>query len=244
MSVAGPRYDRALRALAKKLWVQTSSAGGAYEATGRRVLALDVGQMYVGVALSDPENRVGLPWRTLKAQRVKWEGQREAYTAAMRKHGGRAAAGVSGRGSAARPGALMQPPRYESLPMDRVMRPVREAVAEFDVAAVVVGLPLLPDGRLSRQCLFTERFVKRMRDEGHVMPPCYFWDERYTTQVSRDILSHLRFERHEERDRVDRLAASLILGDFLHYTRRLTYFPGEEAPDLAYLGTGSPLARK
>ena len=86
-------------------------------------------------------------------------------------------------------------------------------VAEYEVAAFVVGLPLLESGEEGTQ-------AKRARDFGAWLGevtarPVDFFDERYTSSAADDALQQSGLSREKRKERRDRVAALLILESYL-----------------------------
>ena len=112
--------------------------------SGGRILGLDVGDRFVGVAVSDAGVRVANPVGVVARKK-----ERAAYTRAdIPMHGG-----GTRRPLVARPEA-------------EVYGEIRSFATQFDAWAVVVGLPNLPDGTVSKQSLRNYNFVQKLQNEG------------------------------------------------------------------------------
>ena len=88
-----------------------------------------------------------------------------------------------------------------------------EIVAEYAVGAIVVGLPLLPDGAEGRQVQSTRAYVRGL--ETHVQVPIVYWDERFSTLRAQEALIEGGAGPRRRRQRLDAAAAAVILQDFL-----------------------------
>jgi len=93
-------------------------------------------------------------------------------------------------------------------------RRIARLVAEHEVEAIVVGLPLLPDGSEGKQVSSTRAYVREL--ENHVAIPIIYWDERDTTLRAHQIVAENRPGRPLRREPVDDVAAAVILQDFLN----------------------------
>ncbi|MBE3070986.1 MAG: Holliday junction resolvase RuvX [Acidobacteria bacterium] len=131
-----------------------------------RILALDLGERRVGVAVSDPDGIMAHPL-------VQFE--------------------PKGRG-------------------DLVARVVR-LVAEQGAQRVVVGLPLLHDGRRGEQARRAEAVAAALA--GALEAPVVLWDERFSTVEAEAALrgAHLTADRRKARR--DKVAAAFILQSYL-----------------------------
>ena len=105
-----------------------------------------------------------------------------------------------------------RPTRVRTRIEDDVLH-IRELVEGEEIAEVVVGHPLHMDGKRSRQTDKTEAFAERLASELAV--PVVFWDERLTSFAAEQQLEELGMDWRKRRQRVDEVAATLILEDYL-----------------------------
>jgi putative Holliday junction resolvase len=83
--------------------------------------------------------------------------------------------------------------------------------AEFQVAGLVVGLPLNMDGTEGPRVQSTRAFVRNLPDSVSVS----YWDERLSTAaVTREMIAH-DMTRKRRAEIVDKVAAAYILQGFL-----------------------------
>jgi putative Holliday junction resolvase len=85
-------------------------------------------------------------------------------------------------------------------------------VREYEVGAIVVGLPLLEDGSEGEQVRSTHAYVRGLRK--HVELPIVFWDERDSTNRAEEIMAVNR-SRRRRREGPDAVAAAVILQSYL-----------------------------
>ena len=131
-----------------------------------RVLALDVGDRRIGVAVSDPLGLTAQPQPTIDRRAV--------------------------------------PEAAEA---------VAALADQWQVGAVVVGLPLTLRGRHGPQAEQVAAFVKTV--EPLLRCPVVYWDERFTTQESSRSLRDAPLRKRRERGLVDQTAALEGVGDAL-----------------------------
>lgn len=129
-----------------------------------RVIALDVGEERIGVAVSDPLGRTAQPLETM----------------------------VRG---------------------EKTAEHLQELVAELGAERMVVGLPLLMDGREGTQAGLVRRFVREL--EGRLDIPVEFLDERLSSREANALISKEERRRDRKRGATDRVAAALILRAYL-----------------------------
>lgn len=93
-------------------------------------------------------------------------------------------------------------------------------VAEFDIAALVIGLPLNMDGTPGPRVQATRAFVRNL---GPIVPiPVVFWDERLSTVAAERVLLAADLSRKKRGAVIDQTAAAYILQgalDALNFAR-------------------------
>ena len=87
---------------------------------------------------------------------------------------------------------------------------------EHGADQVVVGLPVRDDGTEGDNCARTRRIVDRLRALGIAAEP---WDESWSTRDAADAMAGAGGGRQANRRRIDRVAAALILRDWLESRR-------------------------
>lgn len=86
-------------------------------------------------------------------------------------------------------------------------------VAETGAGTIVVGLPLLLDGREGRQAGLVRQFADELVRAVDV--PVVFTDERLTTRQAEGVLATGKVKRGRKREATDRIAAALILRSYM-----------------------------
>lgn len=116
--------------------------------------------------------------------------------------------------------------RSESTRKD--MATLRKLADGEDICEIVVGLPLLPDGRHGIQAEKVVSFIATLRRFFRI--PITTQDERYTTWDAEQVLIDSRPTPQAQKEVVDALAASLILRDYLATIAQRTRSPLAEKP--------------
>jgi putative Holliday junction resolvase len=102
-------------------------------------------------------------------------------------------------------------------PRDRVLSEIAALVQRHEVAEVVVGLPLTLSGEIGPQAHAIQLFVERLK--GVLTAPIHMFDERLTTVAAERMMVDLGMKPEQRKARIDEVAASIILQDFLDSNR-------------------------
>ena len=130
-----------------------------------RIIALDIGDVRIGVAVSDPTRTIASPLDVIT--RIGWGPDTRA---------------------------------------------VKAICDRFDTQIVISGLPLNMDGTEGFQAKKVREFCTQLSNAGLT---AFFQDERLTTVSAEDILLEDHTSRHLRKKVVDKIAASLILEEWL-----------------------------
>lgn len=131
-----------------------------------RVMAIDLGEKRIGIALSDPTRKIARAERVIKRK-----SRQEDFA------------------------------RYCQI------------IAESSVTLVIVGLPLLLSGEESQQTAWVRDYTADM--ETAVPVPVILWDEGLTTVQAEESLKLAGVRGKRLREKVDAVAAALILQSWL-----------------------------
>jgi putative Holliday junction resolvase len=102
-------------------------------------------------------------------------------------------------------------------PRERVLSEIAALVQRHEVAEVVVGLPLTLSGEIGPQAHVIQLFVERLK--GVLTAPIHLFDERLTTVAAERMMIDLGMKPEQRKARIDEVAASIILQDFLDSKR-------------------------
>ena len=90
---------------------------------------------------------------------------------------------------------------------------IKNIIAEFDVTALVIGLPLESDGAESAMSAEARDMARKFSLSLDI--PVYLQDERITSYEAKSRLWSEGKSIKQTRESVDAVAAAIILGDFL-----------------------------
>lgn len=97
-------------------------------------------------------------------------------------------------------------------PQEAIER-LRQYIREYEVEAVVVGLPLNMDGSEGPQVALTREFVRSLEEA--IALPIHWQDERLSTAAADELLAGMDLTKDKKKRRRDMLAACDILQSFL-----------------------------
>ena len=93
------------------------------------------------------------------------------------------------------------------------VRAVTACAAQYEVDGFVVGLPLNMDGTEGAQAKIARRFGDELARA--VGKPVHLWDERLSSFAARELLEASDLTPKKRKERLDRVAAQIILQGFL-----------------------------
>jgi putative Holliday junction resolvase len=94
---------------------------------------------------------------------------------------------------------------------------ITSMVEEHGVEKIIVGYPLRLNGRVGEQATKIESYVAGLRAALGV--PVVLWDESYSTQRAREAMIEAGRGRKERKQRLDAVAAAVILQDYIDHAR-------------------------
>ncbi|MFH0732663.1 MAG: Holliday junction resolvase RuvX [Candidatus Omnitrophota bacterium] len=94
---------------------------------------------------------------------------------------------------------------------------IKDFITRYNVGKIVVGMPLTLKGRNSIQTDIVCKFVEELRK--HIKINIVTFDERLSTAQSERILIAADISRKKRKSIIDKLAAQIILQDYLESER-------------------------
>ena len=88
---------------------------------------------------------------------------------------------------------------------------ISDLIAQHEVGALVVGLPISMDGSEGRQAAWVRNYSAALAETLSI--PLYLWDERLTTEEAIDIMRTQG--KKPTKDWIDAVAAAVILQSYL-----------------------------
>ncbi len=103
-----------------------------------------------------------------------------------------------------------------TVPTHTLMQYIKDYVARESVDRIVIGQPSQLNGEPSENMKYITPFVNRLRKELPDMP-VVMYDERFTSTIAHQAMIDGGMKKSDRRDksRVDAIAATIILNDYL-----------------------------
>jgi len=105
-------------------------------------------------------------------------------------------------------------------PRERLLTNIVALVHEHGVDTIVVGLPLTMEGTVGPQARLVQSFAAEL--EHALGQQVHLFDERFTSVVAEQMMRDLGVKPARRKERIDEVAASIILQDYLDHTRSNT----------------------
>lgn len=90
---------------------------------------------------------------------------------------------------------------------------LQELIAQYQVEAIVVGLPKNMNGTIGPRAEMCQSFGKLLQEKTSL--PVHMWDERLTTMAAERMLISADVSRQKRKTVIDKMAATLILQGYL-----------------------------
>ena len=133
-----------------------------------RIMGLDVGNVRIGVALSDKTKTIAQNFKTITRSDLNSD-----------------------------------------------IQTLKKIVTDKEVDSIVIGLPLNMDGTLSKQAETVLEFSKIIQEKTGL--PVENYDERLTSKEAESLLIAENFSRRKRKKKIDKVAACLILQNYMEY---------------------------
>ncbi len=107
-----------------------------------------------------------------------------------------------------------------TLPNDeRMMEQLMAIITREEVVAIVVGMPYSADGGKGQKAREVEAFIERLKK--HTRLDVTTWDESYSSVQAHRVLIEIGIgkKKRREKERVDTMAARLMLQEYLDHRK-------------------------
>ena len=101
----------------------------------------------------------------------------------------------------------------ENMKFKETLNILKEILTERDVCAIIVGDPINMDGSIGPKSQSSRSFIKNLSKDLDI--PILLWDERLSTVSAERSLLEADISRKKRQQVIDKIAASIILQNFL-----------------------------
>jgi putative Holliday junction resolvase len=103
----------------------------------------------------------------------------------------------------------------ENMKFSEILDILKKIVTDRNICTIVVGDPINMDGSIGPKSQSSRSFIKNLSKELDI--PILLWDERLTTVSAERSLLEADISRKKRQQIIDKIAASIILQNFLDY---------------------------
>jgi putative Holliday junction resolvase len=96
-----------------------------------------------------------------------------------------------------------------------VLEIIKNLVKEFDIGSIIVGDPINMDGSFGPKSQSSRSFIANINKDIHI--PILLWDERLSTVAAEKSLIEADISRKKRSEVIDKIAANIILQNFLDF---------------------------
>ncbi|CCP23868.1 Holliday junction resolvase RuvX [Mycoplasmopsis cynos] len=98
---------------------------------------------------------------------------------------------------------------------ERIYEQIKIYLSEYKIDGLVIGYPLKIDGSKSSTTLMVEEVTERIKEIFNL--PILFVNEQYSTKKAHEVMISAGLSRQKRKDKKDKIAAQVILQDYLEY---------------------------
>ena len=104
---------------------------------------------------------------------------------------------------------------WVGLSWDEIVEKVGTLIEEMGVERVILGFPLTLKGERGHMAREVEKFGTQLNRQ--ISIPVIFWDERLTSVQSKRIIQTMKEQPSRKKERVDLIAAVLLLQNYMDH---------------------------
>ncbi|SYV97827.1 Putative Holliday junction resolvase, partial [Mycoplasmopsis edwardii] len=107
--------------------------------------------------------------------------------------------------------------KFNERDFEQIYKQIEQYLKEYKIDGFVIGYPLKIDGQKSSTTLMVEEVASQIKEKFGL--PMMFINEQYSTKKAHDIMIDAGLSRQKRKQKKDKLAAQIILQDYLEYYR-------------------------
>jgi len=99
-----------------------------------------------------------------------------------------------------------------------ILKILKKYISNYEIDEIVVGMPTSLNGTKGPRAKKTDEFINFLNN--HLEIKVTEWDERYTTMIAEQSMIDADLSRRKRKQLVDKIAAALILQNYLDYLNK------------------------
>jgi len=99
-----------------------------------------------------------------------------------------------------------------------ILKILKEYISNYEIDEIVVGMPTSLNGTKGPRAKKTDEFINFLNN--HLEIKVTEWNERYTTMIAEKSMIEADLSRKKRKQLVDKIAAALILQNYLDYLNK------------------------
>ncbi len=103
---------------------------------------------------------------------------------------------------------------YERSTIEKDIEYLTNLIQKQCATKIIIGLPLNSDGSEGERALLTREFGKKLKERSGLQ--VHYFDERYSSLEAEEILKEAKMPWQERKKILDKVAAQIILQDYLN----------------------------
>ena len=93
---------------------------------------------------------------------------------------------------------------------------LKNFIKEHEIKTIVFGYPLKMNGEKGQNCFFIDEIIEKLNKEVEVVKI----NENLTSKISNQILINANISRSKRKEKIDSMAAQMILNDYLNKIKK------------------------
>jgi len=107
---------------------------------------------------------------------------------------------------------------WQNTSIEHIIQRLSSLILSYQIELLVVGLPITLKGEHKKLAKDVEHFCHQIRKR--INMPVVLWDERLTSVQAKKIMISMNEKPSRQKEKVDRMAATLILQNYLDANAR------------------------
>lgn len=107
---------------------------------------------------------------------------------------------------------------FTTIKNENTVNKIKNIINEKKVEKIILGIPSDSEGRDTKQSKRIRNFHKKLEEKIDI--PIELFDENYSTREAYSVLKQMGLSMKKSKKRVDEVAASIILEEYIKYVKK------------------------